>query len=247
MGEMDMGDGLTGAPGELDTTTAESEQISREDWAEQRRAEARAALDPPTHFDTPTWLGPSNREYVAPQVPVQADPQHDHLSVYAPTAPPVPEGVPDNAHWVEHRKPRVFVGVLLTAALLGALASLVLAVVNQSIVAVGALVVCAIIAVIFRGALMSTGLTTVDLKSSTLKIRKDGELSVFNLADPALRVEMTGTPGSSDWKVVLESVHHKELTLTSANVNPAEFDPIISYYRDVAERERQDRYNRFNR
>jgi hypothetical protein len=243
MDETDMGD-LQGAPRDADTTTADQE--TREDRAEQLRAEARAAaLEPPTHFATPAWLGPGSREYTPPQIPIQAEPAHEPLSVYAPT--PSTDAVPETAHWVEHAKPRIFVGLLLVAALVGAVTSLVFAVLNQSIVAVGALVVCGIIAVIFRGALMSTGLTTVELKGSTLRIRQNGELSLFNLADPALRVEETGTPGNSDWKVVLESVHHRELTLTAANVTPGEFHDIVSYYRAVAERERQDRYNRFNR
>ncbi|MFL6023534.1 MAG: hypothetical protein ACJ72O_09370 [Marmoricola sp.] len=242
MGEMDMGD-LPGTPLEADTTTAE--QLSRDERAEQRRAEARAQLEPPTHFSTPSWMGPTTHEYVPPVVPVQQDPVHDQLHVYAPT--PVADSVPDSAHWVEHRKPRVFVGVLLALALCGAIASLAFAIINQSVVAVVALVACAIVAVIFRGALMGSGLTTVDLKSSTLRIRKDGELSVFNLADPTHRVEVSGTPGSSDWKVVLESIDHRELTITAAHVNPVDFHRVVTFYREVAEREREDRFNRFNR
>ena len=246
MGETDMGSQAEqpGAPLESDTTTRAGE-TSPTDWAEQRRAEARAPLAPPTHFDTPSWLGPSNRENTVPQVPVQAEPVHEQLHAYAPR--PVTDPVPDTGHWVEHRKPRVFVGMLLVAALLGAIASLVLAVLNQSLVAVAGLVICGIVAVIFRGALMSSGLTTVDLKNSTLKVRQDGELSVFNLADPANRIEASGTPGSSDWKVVMESLDHREITLTAAHVNPVEFDKILSHYRAVAERERQERFNRYNR
>jgi len=252
MGEMDMGD-LPGAPLESSTattekTTTETEQAWRnEELAEQLRSEARALLDPPTHFATPSWMGPSTHEQAPPQVPLQAGPVDDEVSVYAPAPLQAPDSVPDRAHWVERQKPRMFVGLLMTSALIGAIASLVLAVVNQSIVAVGGLVLCGLIAVIFRGALMSTGLTTVDLQGSTLRIRKDAELSVFHLADPALLVEETGTPGGSDWKVVLESVHHHGITLTAANVNAAEFHEILAHYRGLAERERQDRYNRFNR
>ena len=238
MGEMDME-----SQPESDTTTAE--QLSRDDRAEQRRAEARAQLEPPARFDTPSWLGPSTREFLAPQVPEQNEPAHDRLHAYAPA--PITDPVPETAHWVEHRKPRVFVGLLLTLALTGAVACLIVAVLDQSLVAGVGLVVCGFIAVLFRGALMSTGLTTVDLKNSTLKVRKDGELSIFNLADPAHRVEVAGTPGSSDWKVALESIDHREIVLTAAHVNPVEFDKIVTYYREIAERERQDRFNRFNR
>jgi hypothetical protein len=120
-------------------------------------------------------------------------------------------------------------------------------VLNQSVVAVAGLVICAIIAVIFRGALMSSALTTVDLKSSTLKVRADGELSVFNLADPTTLIEVFSTPDHSDWKVVLEAVDHRKLTLTAAHVNPVEFHRIVTHYREVAERERIDRHDRYNR
>ncbi|MFL6155041.1 MAG: hypothetical protein ACJ72D_03045 [Marmoricola sp.] len=242
MGEMDMGE-QTDALLETDTTTAE--QLSRADWAEQRRAEARAHLDPPSHFATPSWIGPTTHEYVPPQVPVQSEPVHDQLHVYAPT--PVADMVPDSAHWVERRKPRLFVGALLSLALAGAVASLVFSILDQSVVAVVALVGCGIVAVIFRGALMSAALTTVDLKGSTLKVRAGNELSVFNLADPATRVDVTGTPGSSSWNVVLESVHHRQIILTAAHVNPVEFDQILLHYRALAERERLDRHDRYNR
>jgi hypothetical protein len=126
-------------------------------------------------------------------------------------------------------------------------ASLAFAILNQSPAAKVGLVACGFLAVIFRGALMSSGLTTVDLKSSTLKVRHEGELSIFNLADPAHRVEVSGTPDSSSWKVVLESIDHRELTLTAAHVNPDEFHKVVTFYRAVAERERQDRFDRFNR
>lgn len=238
MGEMDME-----SQPESDTTTAE--QLSRDERAEQRRAEARAQLEASTHFDTPSWMGPRLREYVAPQVPEQSEPSHDELHAYAPV--PVADPVPEAAHWVEHRKPRVFVGLLLVLALAGAIAAGVFAVLEQSLVAGVGLVVLGFIAVLFRGALMSSGLTTVDLKNSTLKVRQDGELSIFNLADPSHRVEITGTPGSTDWQVALESIDHRELVLTAAHVDPVEFDKIVTHYRAIAERERQDRFERFNR
>ena len=66
-------------------------------------------------------------------------------------------------------------------------------------------------------------------------------------ADPANRIEVSGTPGASDWKVVMESLDHREITLTASHVNPVEFDKILLHYRAIAERERQDRFNRYNR
>ena len=248
MGETDMGPQADqpGTAVEADTTP-ESDELSRADYAEQRRAEARAALEPPTHFDTPSWMGPSSRPYVQPEVPVQAEPVHEQVQVHAYAPVPVADTVPEAAHWVEHRKPRYFVGLLLTLAIAGAIVSLVFAILDQSVVAIVGLVLCTIVAVIFRSALMSSALTTVDLKSSTLKVRQEGERHLFNLADPTRNVEVTGTPGRGDWKVVLESVDGRQVTLTGAHVNSEEFDKVLLYYRAIAERERQDQYNRFNR
>lgn len=249
MGETDMGSqapepGAQYTEPELQTTA--TDEKSTADWAGQRRAEARAALDPPKHFDTPAWMGPTHgTETFTPQVPAQPEPSHDTLHVFAPS--PAAEPMPETAHWVEHRKPRVFVGVVLTLALIGAIASLAFAIVNQSVTAVVVLVVCVIFAVIFRGALMSSAVTTVDLKGSTLRVRKGASQAVCNLADPSHRVEVLGTPGSPDWQVILEATDGRDLVLTAANVDPVEFHRIATHYRVVAERERQNRLERFNR
>lgn len=241
MDEPDMGPNTeSGATTDEALTTAQ--------WAEARRAEARGHLpEPEEHFATPSWMDrgevtPVPR--VAPLVPPQAQPAHDNLHAYAPTRPAAP--IPESAHWVEHRRPRLVIGTLLTLSLLGAVACLVLAVITQATGAIVGLVGCGFLAVLFRATLLSQGVRTTDLKGSTLRVRTGGDLQIFKLDDPDHIIEVVGEPGSPGWKVVLEAPDGRIVELTAAHVNPAEMHPIAQHFHTVAETERDRRHYRFN-
>jgi hypothetical protein len=223
--------------GTADGPEAASAEAARH-WAEQQRAAARS------HFDTPSWLGP-NRGTAPASIPEQLEPEHDNLEVVVPTVSQTP--IPDTAHWAEKARPRVVAGTLLVAALVGVLVSLVLTITTQSVGAIAALVACAIVAVIFRGALMSAGITTVDLKGSILRVRKGGVLDIVNLADPIHVVELVGTPGQASWRLRLEAVDGRTVELGPQQVDPEEMHRIVEYYRAIADRAKRDRDDRFSR
>ncbi|MBO9520290.1 MAG: hypothetical protein J7518_02030 [Nocardioidaceae bacterium] len=209
--------------------------------------ETPAVYEAREHFDTPSWLGPSRRGAEAPSIPAQGSPGHD---TYTPPPPPKPTrdiAILGEGHWTERARPRVFAGTLLVLSLLGVVACLVLTITTQSVGAIAGLAACAIVAVIFRGALMSASVTTVELKGATLKVRRDGQVDTFNLADPTHLVEMTGDPRSSSWRLTLEALGARYVELTSANVDAAELAPVVTYYREVAARELRDRERRYNR
>jgi hypothetical protein len=245
MDETDMGPNAEpGAGLEAGTTTEEAATS-----AEQLRNAARAHLpEAESHFSTPSWMdrgevAPVPR--VLPQVPVQAQPLHDELHAYAPIR--ASEAIPEAAHWVERRRPRVVVGVLLTLSLLGAIASLVVASITQDVVAIVALAACGFLAVVFRATLMSKGVTTTDLKGTTLKVRTGGDLQIFKLDDPDHIIQVVGQPDSPGWKVILEAPDGRIVTLDASLVNAQEMHPVALYYHAVAERERDRRHARFNR
>lgn len=212
-------------------------------------SEAPAVYEARKHFDTPAWLDsrPGYEGTEAPVVPAQSAPTHD---TYVPPPPPRPTrdiAVLDEGHWTERAKPRLFAGTVLTFALLGSIACLVLTITTQSAGAIAGLTGCAVVAVIFRGALMSASVTTVELKGATLKVRRDGQVDLFNLADPTHLVAMTGDPHTSDWRLRLEALGARLVELTPAHVDATELAPVVTYYREVAERERLERERRFNR
>jgi hypothetical protein len=229
---------------ETDTNVVKSpEALSAEaarQLAEQRRAQARA------QFETPSWIGPSRS--TSPVVPTQAEPEHDDFEEPV-DAPVVPRGepIPDTAHWAEKVGNRVAAGTILVVALAGLIVSLVLTITTQSIGAIVGLAASALVAVIFRGALMSSGITTVDLKGSILRIRSGGVLDVVNLADPVHIVDLVGSPDEPTWRLRLEAIDGRIVELGPRQVDPHEMHRIVTYYRAVAERDKRDRERRFNR
>jgi hypothetical protein len=223
---------------ELETgTLAEREAKAAREWAEQQRAAARA------QFTTPSWIGPDRS--TSPQIPEQVEPDHDDLeiAVPVPAGPPIPEA----AHWSEKARPRVVAGTMLVLALLGVLGGLALTITTQSAGAITLLAASAIVAVIFRGALMGAGLTTIDLKGSVLRIRCGGVLDVVNLADPLHPIELVGTPDQATWRVQIEAVDGRTVEITPQMADAPELDRIVRHYQAIADRARQERQQRFSR
>jgi hypothetical protein len=155
--------------------------------------------------------------------------------------------IPDTAHWVEKAKPRIVAGVVLVAAIGGLITSGVLAITTQSTAAIVALVSCAFVAVVFRGALMSASVTTVDLKGSTLRVRRGAAQDIFNLADKGDRAELVGTPDQSTWRLRLEAMDGHTVELGPTQVDAVEMHRIVEHYRAIAYRDMRDRQERFNR
>lgn len=231
---------------ETDTNpVAGPEAVSAEaarQWAEQRRAQARA------QFETPSWIGPTRGPA---NIPEQTGSAHDELQDdddIVIELPPVPhDPIPDAAHWAEKARPRLVAGTLLVAALAGVVTCLVLTIVTQSVGAIAGLVACAFVAVIFRGALMGSDITSVDLKGSVLRIRKGGALDIVNLADPVHFVGVLGTPDQPTWRLRLEAVDGRVVELGPKQVDSVVMDRVVKYYRAIAERDQRERERRFNR
>jgi hypothetical protein len=217
---------------------ARAAQVARE-WAEQQRAQARS------QFATPSWIGPDRGTAAAPQIPVQAEPDHDELEYVVPV--PTRANIPDTAHWSETARPRVVAGTLLFLALVGVVTSLVFTITTQSPVAIAGLAASAIVAVIFRGALMAAPITSVDLKGSVLRIHKGGEIDEVNLADPIHVVDLVGSPELPTWRLRLEAVDGRIAEIGPNVVDALELHRIVEHYRAIASRARREREERFNR
>jgi hypothetical protein len=228
---MDESDGGTIAERE-----ARAAEAARE-WAEQQRAKAR------TQFTTPSWIGPDRG--TTPHVPEQVEPDHDDLEIVVPvrTGPPIP----DTAHWSEKARPRAVAGTVLVLALAGVVTGLALTITTQSVPAITLLAASAIVAVIFRGALMGVGVTTIDLKGPVLRIRKGGVLDVVNLADPMHPIDLVGSPDEPTWRLRIEAVDGRLIEITPLVADAHELDRIVRHYQEIAERKRQERQERFSR
>lgn len=228
MGETNAGRNLTPEAAAVEKARA---------YAEQRRAEAR------TRFEAPSWLGPDRHAGDAPAIPAQAPPAHEELVTSAPAEVTRPD-IPQTAHWVESARPRVVAGTLLAASVAGAVACLVLTITTQSVGAVVGLVMSAFLAVLCRGAMMSAGLATVDLKGSMLTVRQNGYVDTFDLAGPVQLVELAGRPQRRDWRLHLETADGRVVELDGHQVDSARLHTIVEYYRAIASRERRERKRR---
>ena len=217
---------------------ARAAQVARE-WAEQQRAQVRS------QFSTPSWIGPDRGTATPAQIPPQAEPEHDELEYVAPVRPRT--HVPESAHWTEQARPRAVAGILLVLALAGTVTSLVLTITTQSPVAIAGLAACAIVAVIFRGALMSAPITTVDLKGSVLRIHRGGAVDEVNLADPIHVIDLVGSPDEPTWRLRLEAADGRVVEIGPRVVDAPELHRIVEHYRAIAERARRERRERFNR
>jgi hypothetical protein len=217
---------------------ARAAQVARE-WADQQRAQVRS------QFATPSWIGPDRGTATPAQIPAQAEPEHDELEYLAPVRPRA--HVPESAHWAEKARPRAVAGILLVLAMAGMVTSLVFTITTQSPVAIAGLAASAIVAVIFRGALMSAPITTVDLKGSVLRIHRGGEVDEVNLADPIHVVDLVGNPDQPTWRLLLEAVDGRVIEIGPRVVDAPELHRIVEHYRAIAERARRDRQERFNR
>lgn len=253
MDETDRGQQLGTEPGVVTATSTETSAPSDE-VRSSTEVPLQRGIEPISQFATPSWMGPGlahtprpaavrNTAQAPAQVPVQAQPAHDALEA-SPTLTP---SIPMEAHWIERRRPRVLVGVVLTLAILGAIGCLVVTIISQAVTAIVGLVLCTALAVVFRGALMSAGVTLVDLKGSTLSVRNNGMVDLFNLADPSLHVDLISYPDRPDWKVVLVALSGRQIELNATHVDAAAMHRVVEFYRAVAERSRAEHRQRFNR
>ena len=201
-----------------------------------------------SHFETPSWMrGPV--QPVPPAVPEQYRPPPPPRP--APAAPAAPAArqvaIINNGHWAEHPKPRIFVGILLILSLGGLVASLIATITTQSSVAIAFLVGTAVLTVVMRGALMSSGSTITDLSGSRLVVRQDGLHEIFELTDPTHLIELVGRPEDSNWRLRLEKADGTLVELTANQVDPLKLHPAVEHYRAIAAQEKIDRERRFNR
>ena len=229
---------------ETDNTPVQSPEVIAAEAA--RTAAQRRLAAERSQFSTPSWIGPAREGAAEPVIPAQLLPDHDdEPEIVIPVVSEHP--IPDVAHWSERAKPRLLAGGVLVASLAGVLGFLALTIIARSTGAIAGLVACAIVAVIFRGALMGEGVTTVDLKGPVLRIRKGGVLDVVNLADAMHRVELVGSPDQPTWRLLIEALDGRVIELGPHQVDAPEMHRIVTYYRAIAERDERARERRFNR
>lgn len=243
MDETDMAsDGTAQVSQETATVTGSDATLAAPGVPEQREGS-----DIADHFATPSWLGPGSTighvpaPHASQSPPIPEQKQHSSAPIAAE------KSVLEEARWVEHTRPRWVADVVLAAAVIGVIACLVAAIVTQSLIAIVGLFCCAVVAVLFRTALVSSAVTKVELKGPRLTVTRAGVREEFNLLDPQHPVDLIGNPGDAHWALRLEAIDGRKVELTPAHVDAAALHSTVMHYRSIADRERLDRERRFNR
>ncbi len=178
-----------------------------------------------------------------PVVPPQLAPQHDALptapapAVPTPRTSPAPSGagIPARAEWTEARRGRWMANLLLTVLVLGTFASLGMTIATRSPMWVIGLVLCAFVAVVVRGTMISSTRSVVRLEGSNLTIQRGSHVDLFNLADTFHLVETVGTPGESRWRLRLETPAGRIIEVGPHQVDAEVIHNAVIYYRTRSE------------
>lgn len=173
-----------------------------------------------------------------PVVPAQHSPLHDTVPAGAPTVPAPRQApathaarIPARAEWTEQRGGRWIAELLFGALLLGTVGCLAMTAVTRSPVWMVSLVVCALVAVIVRGTMISSTRSLVRLEGANLTVRRAGQVDLFNLIDMTRVVETVGTPGSPSWRLRLETATGRVLELGPRQVDAEVMHHAVIYYR----------------
>lgn len=200
--------------------------------------------DTEAHFATPSWMTPrTDRPETTHSVPAQVVPTHEAV----PRPSYADELVLKEGHWTERTATRMIGGALIAVVLIGMGVSLAIAISTRSVISGSIVVACAVVLVVLWSTMLGAGVTTVTLKDGRLKVRQQGELHTFDLADPMRRVELVGSPDDSAWRLLLETPGGGVVELSRAQVNPEELHPVVAHYRAIAQRNREEKDRRFQR
>lgn len=179
---------------------------------------------------------------IRPRVPRQTRPSHDNL---APTPPaqrdrrhphhPHParrtEQVPLHASWTEPAPGRWFTSALLVGVVLVGLGCLALALTTESRQWFVGLALAAVVAVVVRGAVISSTPLTVRLDGSNLTLHRGRTVDVYDLTDTFHLVETVGDPGRPGWRLRLEAVDGTITELTPQQVDPHVLTDAVALFR----------------
>ena len=188
-------------------------------------------------FPTPSWVRQRSGDPSPPVVPAQAVPQHDTVA-RPPQAPAIPEKVVWGMRF-ETRLPATIAAVVTALMTIGGLVVAAIVRAPESLLLPA---MTAMAFVVVRTQLTASSSGRVSLDRSVLEVRTKHGPRWFDLARPDIDVVMSAADDDPDWHVLLDEHAGKPaVTLDRHQVPPAEFAPVVRYYRKVAAARAADR------
>lgn len=137
---------------------------------------------------------------------------------------------PRAGHWVERPRPQHVAAVVIEIGLVGAAATVAVALLAGSLVATVAVGVATLGLITLVAAISSADVTTTDLRGSLLTIEQDGAVRTVDLAGS---VRTRGRPEQSDWTLSATTTDGQVVELGPSQVDARAVEAAIRYYRQV--------------
>src|SRR5690606_26770999 len=181
---------------------------------------------PPTPAPAPAATHPAPRPAARA---AEADP--------APRIPPIVE-------FTTPRGPRLILTALLILAAIAAGAAIWRAAETQVGTDIGIAAALTALALVFWWGLAATPNRQVAVRGGILEIEDGTSRYTFDLRNPAVRVDVEGTPGSRGWRVIIHRHRLAPYVLTRHVVDPHRFTEVLEHYRALARRSEELRLAR---
>jgi hypothetical protein len=194
------------------------------------------------------------RVYATPAwVPSAAAPPQVDAGATARRAEPAavsfirPEGLLSHGRWRAPRRGRLAVMLLLVAFLSAAVATGTGAVQRQTTPTLALALSCLLGAAGMFAVLAVLRPTVVELDEVWLSVRGGAHHDRFDLTNPFQELGVTGTAGTSRWRLGLGCPDGRVVTITGSMVDSRRLDPVVRYAQQYADRDRTARGERFSR
>lgn len=146
--------------------------------------------------------------------------------------------IPSNATWKSRHLGRTVLSIVTAAALMATIPAGVYYWQMRTDERMHLFITVATFAIGLWAILSSRRPQVVTLNGSLLTVRGRRADETFDLADALQRVELSGQPRKLRWSLALARVDKSELVLGPRDVDAIQLDPIVRYYRELAERRR---------
>ncbi|WP_110208872.1 hypothetical protein [Nocardioides daejeonensis] len=162
----------------------------------------------------------------------------------APTSPKAPPGV---VRFSPRRSTRKLLGMLLLLSAAGAVGTGLLANDTRGTTEIAIAGTLGLMTLILWSAFSTAEPAKLSIDRGVLDISSKESRHRFDLASPYTEVTVKGVPGKRSWQVQIHRRSMKPFVIDSSMVDPEEFQPVLEYYRELAEEQAEETERRRGR
>jgi hypothetical protein len=148
----------------------------------------------------------------------------------APEVPPQPAGVSTDVEFTPRTRARRVVGLVLLAAVCGLAVAAYIAYRDSNTLAIGIAAVLLVLVLALWAIRASSPVAHLAVRSGQLEVTQGGGRFVFDLSGGYTPIEVVGSPGDRDWRVLFLRRNMEPFEIDSSMVDPQEFMDVLRRY-----------------